>query len=539
MRYMRYTPGLWILFATVFLLSSSYPALSAAEAEIPDATQGVPSSGPKPSTVSVPTDERFNFADGLYSRNMYDMAATEYENLIQAHPDHPRTQDAWFRLAECLFFLKRYEPAISRYQQFIQTFPSHKQVETARLRLGEILDQTGKKDEALRQFQTLTQSASPLVQRAAVYYAGKMFYEKQNWGEAEKQFRSLANVEGENPFAEIANYHLAEIAFRSERYEDATASFQKLAASEKPTLKQLGLFGLGKTSFHTKQYDQAAGFFRQASEIQANPDVSEDAFVNYLNALYESERYADLLESYGKIPMSQPKRMISVKLLLANTYLQMKQYPEALKVFDEILTIPETTEKDREMAELGKLSTLLIQGQAGGALQAFSSMKQERSFFKDRWISLEAEMMKKNGRLQEAVKLLDSLIQDFPESPYFKQALLNRGSIFLDLGKNEEARADFETFVQKFSDDPLTPKTLMNIIALDIKLGYWQDGVKDSAVFLEKYPQSPDTEQVLFQLGSIHLELGDYDKAFQTYERVFNQYPASAKKEEILFSLGY
>ena len=88
------------LFLSAFLFTIPLAAAQNAQAE-----ESVPVP-PQPSAEAQAPEagsDRFDFADGLYARGMYDMASAEYEKLIAEMPSHSRTPDALFRLAESFF----------------------------------------------------------------------------------------------------------------------------------------------------------------------------------------------------------------------------------------------------------------------------------------------------------------------------------------------------------------------------------------------------------------------------------------------------
>ncbi|HTL47533.1 MAG TPA: tetratricopeptide repeat protein [Verrucomicrobiae bacterium] len=495
-----------------------------------------PAAAPAPAASGI--DDRFDFADGLYARNMYDMAATEYQNLIKEAPDHPRTRDASYRLAESYFFLKQYDKAMAGYQAWLAKFPSEAQADSAKLRIAESLYYQGKTDEALAQFGTMAGSPKPLVKSAAHYYLGKILLETGREAEAKPHFEALREPGPDNGFSEIAVYHLGQIALKDKDYKTAADEFKKLGSSEKADLKELAAFGLGQVSFLSGDYEQARQAFLQTFQLSKKPEVRQEALLNAAKSLFELKQYSGILDLMKPENLQGLPNAAPLKMMAATARFELGQFNEALALYDEILVLPGITAQEKEAAELGKVEAILRSGDAAKALAAAQAMPQERSFFKDRWTYLMAEVMKQAGKSDEALKLLDSLPQD--TDPEFRsRAELNRAHILLDSGDLKGARAQMDQFLKDHPDHPLAKQTLMNRISLDIKLGELQEATKSSDAFLQKFGETPEGKQVRYQLASLYLSLKDYPGAFSAYEKYLQLYPDDEKKHEALFYMGY
>jgi TolA-binding protein len=164
--------------------------------------------------------DRLDFANGLYNRSMYEMAILEYDSILEENSNHPAAGDILFRLAESHFFLKKYEEAISLYQTFTQSQSKHPQIDTARLRLGEGLYQLGDKDSSLNQMQNLTKNNDPKIKQMALYYTGKIFYEKEKYAEAKEYLIQIAESTDKSPYQEIAHYYLGEVYLKNKRLRE-------------------------------------------------------------------------------------------------------------------------------------------------------------------------------------------------------------------------------------------------------------------------------------------------------------------------------
>ena len=91
-----------------------------------------------------------DFAQGLLSRGMYDMAILQYQKFISDYPHSPSLQEAYLSLGEGYFLSQDFNKAVDTFNQFNQLYPHSDQLPVSLLRLGQIDIQQKKYDEALK-----------------------------------------------------------------------------------------------------------------------------------------------------------------------------------------------------------------------------------------------------------------------------------------------------------------------------------------------------------------------------------------------------
>ena len=67
--------------------------------------------------------ERLQFADGLYARSMYKLAATEYLGFLKEYPDAGKADVAHFRLGECYRHLGRLVDSEKEFRLVYASYP--------------------------------------------------------------------------------------------------------------------------------------------------------------------------------------------------------------------------------------------------------------------------------------------------------------------------------------------------------------------------------------------------------------------------------
>lgn len=82
--------------------------------------------------------EEFDFANGLFSRGMYDMAISGYGDFIKKYPNSEHAEMAEFRIGECYFLDGKYDEALNRFNAFLKSGYSDELSGRALLRKGQI-----------------------------------------------------------------------------------------------------------------------------------------------------------------------------------------------------------------------------------------------------------------------------------------------------------------------------------------------------------------------------------------------------------------
>src|ERR1700689_3968842 len=87
---------------------------------------------------SIKETEQLDFAQGLLSRGMYDMAILQYQKFISTYPHSSSLQEAYLSLGEGYFLSQDFNKAIDTFNQFKQLYPNSDKLPMSILRLGQI-----------------------------------------------------------------------------------------------------------------------------------------------------------------------------------------------------------------------------------------------------------------------------------------------------------------------------------------------------------------------------------------------------------------
>jgi tetratricopeptide (TPR) repeat protein len=179
------------------------------------------------------------------------------------------------------------------------------------------------------------------------------------------------------------------------------------------------------------------------------------------------------------------------------------------------------------------------------------------------------------GKNQQAIEQLNLLISNFPSSVYIEDAFYQKGQLYLEELKYEEAITAFSELISTRSNSPFLPFALEGRAIANYSLQRYSQTIADYKVILEEYPLAENSEAALKGLqetlavqekseefgeylqsykkanpeaGSVqtleyaaakNLYLSQkYPQAATALERYLRTYPESSQKSEALYFAG-
>ncbi|NDE61711.1 MAG: outer membrane protein assembly factor BamD, partial [Cyclobacteriaceae bacterium] len=125
------------------------------------------------------------------------------------------------------------------------------------------------------------------------------------------------------------------------------------------------------------------------------------------------------------------------------------------------------------------------------------------------------------GKNLEALQELTVLERDFPSSIYVEDGLYQRGQIFLEELRYQDAANAFTELMKKRPNSPLLPFALEGRAVSNFSLKKYEETVKDYKLILNDYPAADNAENALkglqetLALQDKSEEFGEYLKAYQ------------------------
>lgn len=169
-------------------------------------------------------------------------------------------------------------------------------------------------------------------------------------GDYKKAITYLTQYKGrQRKLTEVDYYFLGYAYYKQNKYDKAIENFNKIT-DEKSGVSQNAHYHLGDCYLKMNQKTQALNAFKNASEMDFDVSVQQDAFLNYAKLSYEIgnpyQSSSEVLQAFvDKYPNAEEASLIEG--LIVNAYLQFKDFKGAIAYYDKQRLI-----KDAQYQEL-------------------------------------------------------------------------------------------------------------------------------------------------------------------------------------------
>ena len=304
-------------------------------------------------------------------------------------------------------------------------------------------------------------------------------------------------------------YQLGYAYYKQKNYENAISEFNKIVGGNN-SIAQNAYYHLGESYINLDKKQEALNAFRNASQMDYDLKIQEDAWLNYAKISYEIgnpyQSAPQVLASYlQKYPETSYKE--EIETLLIDSYITSKNYKEALKLLE--------SKKSFE----NKVAY------------------QKVAFY--RGLELYNE-----GNYQEAESLFDKSLKESQDQNYTARATFWKAEADYNLTNYDDALIGFKQFQQQ-TGTSTTPE----IENLDYNLAYTYFKLKNYGKATDHFNQFISNKRedkvrlndAYLRLGDGHFVLSEYDSAISAYENAIklneidSDYPAFQKA----ISIGY
>lgn len=472
--------------------------------------------------------ERLQFADGLYAREMFALAAEEYEAFLRDFPDSAEAPAAAFRLAECY---RRRGNAAAAEKQFARVFtryPNSPYALKAGYLRARIFQEAGHTNAAVDLFRAvLDKGPGPDVAPAVYYALGDLLAKAGRREESRAAFTELVTRYPASDFTVYARLGLAELAVSGDPQPpdevkvrqalDHLQAAEPLARTDR--LRAEILFQRADLYFRRGDFtNSAAGFQQLAQAFPNDPRVAESR-LQAAWAAHHAGRFADALrmteEALAKAP--QPDARAEWSYLKANCQRQLLQYDAALQTYDRWLAeFPSHPLADAARYE--KATTALRAGRPRDAIQEAerirtSSPELKRNLY---WLLAAAHSSLSQG--DRAVQYYRLLLREFPSCDLAPEAAYRLAHYLQGRGEYEEASRHFLMVVNQWTNHPLAPRALYASALNLSRAERHADAVRDWDALMRRYGRDPLAREAPYYKALSEMRLGARDSALASLQ---------------------
>ncbi|MCB4799529.1 tetratricopeptide repeat protein [Neotamlana laminarinivorans] len=401
---------------------------------------------------------------------------------------------------------------------------------------------------------------------------GESYFNLKNYAEALPYLKAYKGRKGSRDKTAKWNntdyYQLGYTYYKQKDYQNAINEFNKIVDG-KNSIAQNAYYHLGESYVHLDKKQEALNAFKNASEMDFDLKIQEDAWLNYAKISYEIgnpyQSAPQVLSAYlDKYPDTSYRE--EVETLLIDSYITSKNYTEALKLL-----------KGKNSYD-NKVAYQKVAFYRGLELYNESNyLEAENLFDASLKESLEAQYTARATfwKAEADYNLTDyddaliglkqfSQMAEASQTPEFENIDYNLAYTYFKLKNYTQATTYFNQFINNHTED----KVRLNDAYLRLGDGYFVSSKYDEAVtayqkaiklneiesdyaffqkalsvgyagqsskkiheleaFIKNYPKSKLRDDAMYELGNSYVKSGDINKAHTTYNILSKEYKTSS-----------
>ena len=361
-------------------------------------------------------------------------------------------------------------------------------------------------------------------------------------------------------------YQLGYAYYKQGDYEKAIGEFNKIVDGNN-SVAQNAYYHLGESYVNLDKKQEALNAFRNASQMDFDLKIQEDAWLNYAKISYEIgnpyQSVPQVLTSYlDKYPKTQ--YLEEIEELLIDSYITSKNYGEAMKLLQGKKSF-ESKQAFQKVAFYRGIE-LYNEGKYQEAREMFSKSIKEPidPVFVSRATYWKAETDYNLSNFEEALIGYKQFEQESASTSEKNNLDYNIAYTYFKLKNYARAADYFNQFLSKNADDRVRRndaylrlgdanfavsnynaaitayERAITIGEIDPDYAYFQKAMsygfsgnnsrknQELETFVKNQKKSKFRDDAIFELGNSYVKSGDTSKALQMYNLLQSDYPASA-----------
>lgn len=506
-----------------------------------------------PSAPEEDTDKRqLDYANGLFARKLYDLAAPEYEKFLGQYPNAAGRAGAAFHLGESYHALNKKGPARTSFQTVVDRYGDSEFAGPAAYRLAEMAFTQKDYAGALPYFHTAaSKSKEPALALSARYFEARCLESLKKNDEALAAYQQVIDAKGANQYREDSRVAAATIAQTIGRRPDALRNFEALAnETQKPALKaeatvRAGLLAAdltqpekGKTD--KAMGDKAAALLQKGTALPNGGRWHAIAEVGLLRLQYQLGNFEKVVSEYKHAQDAIPdETRAEMMLVVANCQRQLNHTQEADALYREIVEKYPGRDEAKD-AQYQRLINLYNSDSPDLLTELDSYLQSNPSADRAAQAKLlKAEHLYRKGRFGDAVPLYAELRATPELSPKLRGESAQKLVLCSEQLKQQPQLIEALTFVIKtFPDHPQINSDLAKRALAFQQTKNYDGALEDLNALLSRKLPPREREAALQQKALILGEQSNLAGMADTFRQLLKEFPKSAAAAQANYFIG-
>ncbi|WP_431136507.1 tetratricopeptide repeat protein [Psychroserpens mesophilus] len=434
----------------------------------------------------------------------------------------------------------------------------------------------GKFEKAIELAKDQVDSSSPQEQSQLSKIIGESYFNLEHYAEAIPYLKAYKGNRGR--WNNTDYYQLGYAYYKQNDFEKAISEFNKIIDG-KNAVAQNAYYHLGESYINLDKKQEALNAFRNASQMDFDLQIQEDAWLNYAKISYEIgnpyQSVPQVLTSYlEKYPDTNYKD--DIETLLIDSYITSRNYKEALKLLKNKKSFENRLAYQKVAFYRGV--EVYNEGNYNDAKTLFdASVKEAKDpVFTTRALFWKSETDYHLNNFDEALIGFKQFLQQSEASQVdeMKNIDYNIAYTYFKLKNYDQSTVSFQKFINHHKDDKLRLNDAYlrlgdghfvssnykdAIVAYDeaiqlseiesdyayfqktMSYGYIGQGskkIKGLETFIKEFSKSSLRDDAMYELANSFIKSDEKSKAMAIYDRLNSEYPKSVFISKALLRQG-
>ncbi len=472
-------------------------------------------------------DFQFRFAYGLFATRNYEKSKSYFSPLLNS-PKYG--SDAKYYYGYMAYRDDDYVNA----DKYLSQAAEDKKDKDIPYFMANIKFKTGKFEEAIELGVPLYAESNGIQKSEVAKIVGESYF---NLEEYAKAIPYLESYEGKKGRLNNTDYYLLGYAYYKQKdYTTAISYFNKIIDGNN-SVSQNAYYHLGECYLRTESKAEALNAFRNASQMDFDKTIQQDAALNYAKLSYDIgnpyQSVAKVIQDYlNKYPTDVNKDELNS--LIVNSYISSKDYQGALNFLEDN---PES-EDFLKVAYL-RGTQLFKQQKYTEAKQLFEMAQKKDNPFLAETIFWHAESDFRLGNYEKALEGFEKFIQTpgAMTSQEYKLIDYHKAYAYFDLKDYNLAGGHFDRFIESNPDSSeLLSDAYLRLGDCYFSMSNYYKALKPYQLAVAENNQ--DADKASFKIALSQGLLGENDQKIAELNNLLNTYLRSPLRDDALFELG-
>lgn len=365
---------------------------------------------------------QYNIAYIYLNTGNYSQAVEEFNSVINKYPDTEWAARAQYNIGDTYYNAGDYEKAIDAYKEVMDEYPQSEYIieavngiQYSQMSMGD----DDSSSEVLEDF-IADHPQTSMADRLRFRQADNQM-QSGNYEVAVEEFQQYIRITNNQELLPDAHFNLANAYEQIDEISKAQEEYE-LIVSEFPDSERVGpsLASLGRIAYERANYEESYDHFSQLAEQGSR--YEQEAYIGMGNAQLSMNNVSAAEEEYNKA-LERDGDYAPAKVGIAKIAIERENYDEAKELLTSVTDASSTETGAEAQYYLGVL--LQEQGDHEQAVKAFSNVNVLYGSY-DEWVAKafldRAKSYIKMGERSEARSSLNTLIEDYPDTPQAKEA---------------------------------------------------------------------------------------------------------------------